>query len=36
MGAYVYQRPGSQFPSYVKTEVDPEAPIAIRMAALAP
>ena len=33
MGAYVYQRPGSQFPSYVKTEVDPDAPIAVRMAA---
>ena len=33
MGAYVYQRPGSQFPSYVKTEVDPAAPVAVRMAA---
>ena len=33
MGAYVYQRPGSQFPSYVKTEVDPDAPIGVRMAA---
>ena len=33
MAAYVYQRPGSQFPSYIKTDdVDASAPLAVRMA----
>ena len=33
MCAYVYQRPGSQFPSYVKTDIDPAgAPVAVAMA----
>ncbi|HEY5411701.1 MAG TPA: tetratricopeptide repeat protein [Caulobacteraceae bacterium] len=37
MCAYVYQRPGSQFPTYVKTDIDAEtAPVAIRMAVRQP
>ena len=34
MCAYVYQRPGSQFPSYMKPDLEVgEAPLAVRMAA---
>lgn len=37
MCANVYQRPGSQFPAYVKTDIDPEtAPVAVRMAIAEP
>jgi hypothetical protein len=37
MCANVYQRPGSQFPSYVKTDLDPTgAPVAVRMAMVQP
>ena len=37
MCAYVYQRPGSQFPTYVKTDIDAgAAPIAIGMAVRQP
>jgi hypothetical protein len=33
MTTYVYQRPGSQYPSYIQTELsDPNAPAAVRMA----
>ncbi len=36
MAAYVYQRPASQFPSYIKATPDPEATLAARMALWAP
>ena len=37
MCAYVYQRPGSQFPSYMKPDLEVgEAPLAVRMAATRP
>jgi hypothetical protein len=37
MGAYVYQRPGSQFPTYVRTDIDAgAAPVAVRMAVRQP
>jgi len=32
MAAYVYQRPGSQFPSYVKAEAPAGAPVAVQKA----
>jgi len=32
MAAYVYQRPGSQFPSYVKAVPPAAAPTAVKLA----